>query len=113
MRANEILNEEETVQMSKYYEAPRYWYHSLRSRKLNADGGIDGYPFPPHETVLAHEFRDWQEGDMVVYLAQTPLSDDALKIDITKLDTERNMRYTWQAEGYAIHRGTIPSEAIV
>ena len=35
------------------------------------------------------------------------------KIDITKLDTERNMRYTWQAEGYAIHRGTIPREAIV
>ncbi len=113
VRANEILSEEETVQMSKYYEGPRYWYHSLRGRELNSEGGIDSYPFPPHETVLAHEFRDWEEGDTVVYLSQYPLSDDALKIDITKLDTERNMRYTWQAEGYAIHRGAIPKEALV
>ncbi len=113
MRANELLNEEETVQISRLHDGPRYWYHSLRGRELNSEGGIDSYPFPPGETVLAHEFRDWQDGDTVVYLSQYPLSDDALKIDITKLDTERNMRYTWQAEGYAIHRGTIPKEAIV
>jgi len=113
MRANEILTEEETVQIGRYYDGPRYWYHSLRSRELNADGGIDGYPFPPGEKVLAHEFRDWKEGDSVVYLSQTPLSSDALKIDISKLDAVNNIRYTWQAEGYAIHRGTIPKEAIV
>ncbi len=114
MRLNELLNEaEETVQIGSYCEGPRYWYHSLRGRKLNAEGGIDSYPFPPGETVLAREFRDWKEGDSVVYLSQTPLSSDALKIDISKLDAVNNIRYTWQAEGYAIHRGPISKEAIV
>lgn len=108
----EILREE-TIQVGRYSEGPRYWYHSLRGRKLNSAGGIDGYPFPPKETELAREFRDWKDGDVVVYLSQTPLSSDALKIDASKLDTIKNLRYTSQAEGYAIHRGPIPKEAIV
>lgn len=111
MKVVQIL-QEETIQIGRYYKGPRFWYHSLRGRELNSAGGIDGYSFPKHEQELAREFRDWQPGDSVVYLSQTPLSPDALKIDASKLDTVHNMRYTGQAEGYAIHRGPIPKEAI-
>jgi hypothetical protein len=100
------------ITIAKYYDGPRYWYHALFARHLNAQGGIDPYPLPRSEQELSRLFRDWKDGDGVVYLSQQPINSDALKIDITKLDLDNKFRFTGQVEGHAVYHGTIPAEAI-
>ena len=78
---------------------PRYWYHDVRARGLNSEGGIDAY-----------EHRDMDAAG--VYLSPRPLSGSALRIDLKKLDL-RQLYPTGQAEGYMVYRANIPAEAIV
>jgi hypothetical protein len=93
------------------HEAPRYMYHSLRGRDLQADGSIKGYPLSKRETELEREF-DTPSTDGYVWLSPTPYTSEAYKIDASKLNP-RNLRYTGQVEGFLIHKGSIPAEAII
>lgn len=102
----------EKVTINNFYTVPRYWYHSLRGRGLDADGNIQAYPLSKHERELGREFKGPEEVTEIVWIAPKPLSRDAFKIDITKLN-DRDILLTGQAEGYAVHRGAIPKEAIV
>jgi len=91
---------------------PRYWYHNLNARKLNAAGAIEGYPLPRGEHVLAEEFRDAKVTDGFVYIAPRPLkADTALVIDIKSIADR--VRLTGQAEGYAIIHGDVPADCVL
>lgn len=91
--------------------APRYVYHSLRGRKLGSDGSIPGYPLSSRERELEDDFKEPSK-DGYVWLSPRPYTSEAMKIDAAKLDP-RNLRYTGQAEGNLIHRGSIPADAII
>lgn len=113
----EESNEAETIQVPAgpktrvTYDAPRYLYHSLRGRELNRNGDIQGYPLSSRERELEREF-DQPSKDGYVWLSPYPYTEEAYKIDASKLDP-KNLRYTGQVEGFLIHRGSIPKEAIV
>lgn len=93
---------------------PRYWYHSLRGRALSADGGIPAYSLASMRggEEIAGLFPDADPAtDRHVYLAPAPLSADAMRIDLARLDLGE-VRLTGQAEGFAVYRGDVPAEAI-
>lgn len=90
-------------------DAPRIWYHDPRNRGLNASGGIDGYDLPPREKELSNEFDGGVQ--KFIYISQTPLSKSSVAIDISSFADR--VRYTGQAEGYAIVQGDIPASAIL
>ena len=90
--------------------APNVLYHSLRRREL-VDGSIKGYPLSAEEIELADMFPE-PSTDGYVWLSQEPYSKGALAIDTTKLDPA-NLRFTMQSEGFLIHKGSIPSSAII
>ena len=87
------------------------FYHSLRGRPLGKEGQIQGYQLSPKEIELQDMWVD-PSPDGYVWLAPTALSSDALQIDARKLNLQ-NLRYTGQSEGYVLHKGSIPAEAIV
>lgn len=91
--------------------APEIVYHSLRGRKLANDGSISGYPLSVAEIELEELFPEVSE-DGYVWLSREPYSSGAIRIDATKLDP-KNLRYTGQQEGFLIHHGSIPANAIV
>ena len=57
-------------------------------------------------------FKRLEGDDNFIYLSSEPLSKNAIKIDLSKTDLRR-VAYTGQSEGYMIHKGNIPSEAIL
>ena len=95
-------------------EAPRYVYHDVRSRGLAPNGGISGYSLKgmAGEKDLYNLYSDPNPEAGYVYLSLEPLSPRAHKIDLSKIDAD-SVRFTGQAEGYLLYRGSIPPEAIV
>lgn len=95
-------------------DAPRFWFHNPFGRGLaQAPIGIAGYPLPIRERELAADFPDADGVDgRFVYLAPRPLGAAAhnVLIDISTF-TDR-VRFTGQAEGYAIVHGDVPASAI-
>jgi uncharacterized protein YegJ (DUF2314 family) len=98
---------------SKTYGDPvqRYWYHNPMHRGFTSDGGIAAYTYKQN----AASDRENEMFKHMVYLSPTPIGNDAVKIDITKLPNfnHRTFQPTGQAEGYHIYRGNIPASAIV
>lgn len=94
-------------------QVPSLLYHNLRSRKIGPDGSIVGYPLSPKEKELEQLFPD-PSPTGYVWLAQFPnyAGSDYITIDAHKLDAE-NLRYTGQAEGFLLHKGSIPASAII
>lgn len=92
----------------------RYWYHSVMGNPSEySDSTIQPSLGKRKETaeLLQTEYRN-PDPRGFVWLSPTPLSDSAIRIDVSKLDTSK-MRLTGQAEGYAIYNGEIPVEAQV
>lgn len=93
---------------------PRRMYHTPRSRTGDEEleDGIRAYPIRPTERELLNMFKTaGVTDDNVIYLSPVPLSEDALEIDLSRLDPS-NLRPTFQAEGNVIHKGDIPEDAI-
>lgn len=115
MRADEFLIEWISIPMGRRGRAtvsvPDILYHSLRKRKLGPNGNIQGYNLSPKEDELKSLWVEPSD-DGYVWLSQHPLDSSALKIDVRKLNTN-NLRYTGQSEGYILHKGSIPKEAII
>lgn len=92
---------------------PRYWYHTLRHREWKEGEPLKSYPVLQKEREILDNFKPRRDGENVIYIAPRPLTtENTVKIDLTKLDIN-NIRLTGQSEGYAIHYGDIPAEAIV
>jgi hypothetical protein len=85
---------------------PRFVYHSPRGRNLE-----DGIKLYEHKN-----FKDMNmpEGKGI-YLSHTPLDNQAVKIDVSKLPikTWKDLQQTGQAEGYMVFNKNIPPDAIV
>lgn len=92
--------------------APAMLYHNLRGRDLGRDGSIQGYPISAREKELEELFPT-PSPDGYVWLSLQPGygGNDYITIDATKLDPA-NLRYTGQSEGFIIHKGSIPANAI-
>lgn len=86
-------------------------YHNLRGREMGPEGQILGYPLSPKEAELADLF-DGPSPDGYVWLSQHGIGSNDLQIDVTALDPN-NLRYTGQSEGYLLHKGSIPADAII
>ena len=92
-------------------KVPSVLYHSLRGRKLGPSGEIQGYPINFKEKELE---QMWTEPGLngYVWLSMHPLDPTSLAIDIYKLNPN-NLRFTGQSEGYLLHKGPIPHDAIL
>lgn len=115
MRAADLISEMIEIPMGPRGRAtikcPSILYHSLRGRKLGLDGSILPYKLSDRESELASMF-DGDSAAGFIWLAQTPnYGGETLRIDANKLDP-RNLRWTGQAEGFILHRGAIPADAI-
>lgn len=93
--------------------APSILYHNMRKRTLGRDGEITGYNLSPKEQELADMFME-PSTDGYVWLSADPTYSGvgSIAIDARKLDPN-NLRYTGQSEGFILHRGSIPKEAII
>ena len=86
---------------------PKFLYHVPNKRNIK-----DG--------IKTYQHRDFEKDRLNlpegkgIYLSQTPLGPDAVKIDVSKLpiETLNDLKPTYQAEGYAVFRKDIPKEAI-
>lgn len=109
------INESIQIPMGRRGKAtikcPNYLYHNLRGRKLDKGGNIQGYSLSPHEKELMNLFPELSNNGYV-WLSTVPYVDNAIKIDATRLDSD-NLRFTGQQEGFLLHRGMIPNDAIV
>lgn len=85
-------------------------YHSLRGRSLGPDGQIQGYQLSPKEIELQDMWRE-PSTDGYVWLSSQAFGPGSLQIDARKLNPQ-NLRFTGQSEGYMLHKGSIPAEAI-
>lgn len=114
MRLKELITEMVHIPMGAKgratVPAPSILYHSLRGRPF--DNGVRAYPLSPQEKELAFMFPEEKRHNGFVWLSMKPLSNDAYVIDVHKLDPS-NLRYTGQSEGYLVHAGSIPAEAII
>lgn len=87
-------------------------YHSMRGRQRGTDGSIPGNPLSPKEKELEELWLD-PSPTGYVWLSSHPLDPgSSLAIDVHALDPN-NLRYTGQSEGYILHKGPIPAEAII
>ena len=114
MRFKEIVSEMVHIPMGRAgnarVPAPAVLYHSLRGRP--SAEGIDAFPLRPKEQELVFMFPEEKRNSGFVWLSMSPLSNDAYQIDAHKLDST-NLRFTGQSEGYLLHAGNIPAEAII
>lgn len=114
MRFREIT-EMVTIPMGRKGRAtlqiPAVMYHSLRGREIDQKGNIKGYPLSHKEKELADLWVE-PSPEGYVWLSPSALSGDAYAIDMHKLDPQ-NLRYTGQSEGYVLHKGPIPHNAII
>jgi len=85
-------------------------YHSLRGRSLGPEGQIQGYQLSPKEIELQDMWREPSQ-DGYVWLSPNAFGPDSLQIDVRKLNLQ-DLRFTGQSEGYVLHKGSIPAEAI-
>jgi len=115
MRYKEIVTEMVHIPISPRgratVPAPAVLYHSLRRRPASITG-IQAYPLSDKENELAFMFPEEKRQNGFIWLSIGALSNDAYQIDAHKLDST-NLRYTGQSEGYLIHAGDIPAEAII
>jgi hypothetical protein len=115
MRAKEFVVEMVHIPMGANgratVPAPSILYHSLR-RRPESSIGIKAFPLSPKEKELAYMFPKEKRNNGFIWLSMNPLSNDAYMIDAHKLDVS-NLRYTGQSEGYLVHAGDIPAEAIM
>ena len=85
---------------------PRFVYHSPRGRNLE-----DG--------IKLYEHKNFKEMNMPegkgIYLSHTPLDNQAVKIDVSKLPIKswKDLQQSGQTEGYMVFNKNIPSDAIV
>jgi len=114
MKSEEFIGKMIEIPMGKGHArtyAPSILYHSLRSRTLTPNGSIKGYPLSTKEIELADMWRE-PSPDGYVWLSPQPYSSDALAINAGALNPE-DLRYTGQSEGFLLHKGSIPAEAIL
>jgi len=115
MRLKEILSEMVHIPAGPggraTVPAPAVLYHSLRGRPAT-DAGIKALPLSPKEHELAFMFPSEKRQNGFIWLSMGALSNDAYQIDAHKLDST-NLRFTGQSEGYLLHAGDIPAEAII
>lgn len=116
MRARELFEQKIEIPAGKSRRVtvpvPRYWYHSLRGRSLGAQGEIPAYNYGRETDMFRDELYRDPKPEGFVYLSPRPFTSNAIKIDISKLDTSL-MRLTGQVEGYAVYGADIPSDAQV
>lgn len=87
---------------------PKFLYHSPRGRDITE--GIKKYD----HADFSPDRLNMPEGKGI-YLSPTPLDNQAIKIDVSKLPIEKwkDLQQSGQAEGYFIFNKDIPANAII